>query len=160
MEEWRDIPEYEGRYQVSNLGKVKNVESNYILKPIDSHGYKYVHFCHKGNKRKNKAIHRLVAMVFLPNPRNLPEVNHKDGDKSNNNVSNLEWCSHKQNNIHKSQVLHKNWKKVQCIETGEIFNSIQEASQFYNRKQCGLVATLNHYKYRKTFGGYHWKYVL
>ena len=65
MEEWRDIPEYEGRYQVSNLGKVKNVESNYILKPNYSHGYKYVHFCHKGSKRKNKAIHRLVAMTFF-----------------------------------------------------------------------------------------------
>lgn len=158
-ENWKNISGYEEKYQVSNLGKVKNIKNNFILKPIDSHGYKYVHLC-DASKRKNKAIHRLVALAFIPNPFNYPEVNHKDGNKSNNNVNNLEWCSRKENAIHMSKVLHKHCKKVLCLETGEIFNSIYEAANFYNRKESGLVATLRHYSYRKTFAGYHWEYVL
>lgn len=156
---WKDILEYEGKYQVSNFGEVKNIKTKFILKPIDSHGYKYVHLCNSG-KRKNKAIHRLVAIAFIPNPLNRLEVNHKDGNKTNNNVNNLEWCSRKENAVHMSRVLRKNCKKILCIETEEVFNSIDEAANFYNKKQSGLVAVLKHYGYRKTFAGYHWQYVI
>lgn len=98
-EEWRDIKGYEGLYQVSSLGRVKTL--NYrkhgrekILKPII---HKYTGYCviglTKENKQKQYKIHRLVAEAFLNNPNNYPVINHKDEDKTNNNINNLEWCS-------------------------------------------------------------------
>ena len=88
-EVWKDIPNYEGIYQVSNLGNVKNVIKNKILKFGYSHnGYRIV--CLKG---KMFRVHRLVAETFLNNIDNLPYVNHKDENKENNNVENLEWCT-------------------------------------------------------------------
>lgn len=97
-EVWKDIPDYEGLYQVSNLGNVRSL--NYkrtneirVLK-LCTHksGYKYTHLC-KDKVSKNYRIHRLVAEAFLPNPNNLPQVNHKDENKQNNCVDNLEWCT-------------------------------------------------------------------
>ena len=102
-EEWKDIKGYEGKYQVSNLGKVKSLQrwsgtkfydreyilNNYVNK---KNGYVYVYLT-KNNKSKNIRLHRLVAEEFIPNPNNLPQVNHKDCNKENNNASNLEWCT-------------------------------------------------------------------
>ena len=100
MEEWKDIIGYEGKYQVSNTGKIRSL--NYLntrktkeLKPRKfSTGY--LSIC-LGKEKKNFYIHRLVAIHFIPNPNNLLEVNHKDENKTNNNVENLEWCNHKYN---------------------------------------------------------------
>ena len=98
MEEWRDIKGFEGKYMVSNTGKVKSLNYNRtgkekILKPYDNgHGYLYV-VLYKDGKDKKYRINRLVAMAFIPNSDNLPEVNHKDEDKTNNCVENLEYCS-------------------------------------------------------------------
>ena len=106
MEEWRDIKGYEGYYQISNWGRVKSLKrtvwdsrgcyrkvAERILKAGDNgHGYLFVELC-KDGKDKAYRINRLVAQAFLPNPDNLPEVNHKDEDKTNNKVENLEWCS-------------------------------------------------------------------
>ena len=97
-EEWRDIKGYEGYYQISNMGRVKSL--NYrrtgkegILKAGDNgHGYLFVVLC-KDGKDNTCRINRLVAQAFIPNPDNLPEVNHKDENKKNNCVENLEWCS-------------------------------------------------------------------
>lgn len=99
---WKDIVGYEGKYQVSNLGNVKSL--NYhrsgreqILKPrTDGCGYQQIVLYKSGN-HKTYGIHRLVAIAFLENSENLPEVNHKDEDKTNNAVTNLEWCDRKQN---------------------------------------------------------------
>ena len=90
MEEWRAVPGYEGLYEVSNKGNVRNVRRNNIIKGfINTKGY--IQVClYKNGIRKNFTVHRLVAEVFIPNPYNLPQVNHKDEDKSNNNVDNLE----------------------------------------------------------------------
>ena len=95
---WKDIEGYEGRYQISNRGNVKSLNYNHngkekILKPIinNKHGYAYVGL-HLEGKTKNYYIHRLVAIAFIPNPDNLPEVNHRDENKENNTVENLEWC--------------------------------------------------------------------
>lgn len=159
-EKWKPIKDYEEIYQISNYGRVKNIKTNQLLKPIDSHGYKYVHLCNKNHIRQNKAIHRLVALSFITNPYKLPQVNHIDGNKSNNSYSNLEWCSNKDNMVHSVKKLHKHCKRVKCIETGQIFNSIKEASNFYHRNQNVLVAVLRKYKYNHTFAGYHWQYVL
>ena len=103
MEEiWKNIDGYEGLYQVSNLGRVKSL--NYrrtgkerILKPgTDKGGYLYV-FLYKNGKQKPFSIHRLVAKAFIPNPNKKPEVNHKDEDKTNNCLTNLEWMTRKDN---------------------------------------------------------------
>ena len=98
IEEFRDIPGYEGMYEVSNLGRVKNVETGRILKPgKDSRGYLQAGLYKNGIVRKF-LIHRLVAQSFIQNPNNYPEINHRDEDKTNNAVSNLEWCTRDYNN--------------------------------------------------------------
>ena len=97
IEDWKDIPGYEGLYVVSNNGRVMNVRSGRVLKVFDNYlGYKIVSLCRSG-KQKTFSVHRLVAEAFIKNPDNLREVNHKDEDKSNNNVDNLEWCDRKYN---------------------------------------------------------------
>lgn len=90
---WRDIPEYEGLYQASNLGRIRNIKRNKCLKLVKHHkGYLIVELFKNGcGKQFN--VHRLVAKAFIPNPNNLPQVNHKDENKLNNCVDNLEWCS-------------------------------------------------------------------
>ena len=94
IEEFRDIPGYEGLYEVSNLGRVRR--NGKILKPYDNDGYLRVDLFKNGIVRKF-LIHRLVAQAFIPNPKNLPQINHKDEDKTNNTVENLEWCDNKYN---------------------------------------------------------------
>ena len=96
---WKDIKDYEGHYQVSNLSRVKSIKfgKERILKPVtDRHGYSIVGLW-KNNKQKTYKVHRLVAEAFIPNPYNLPQVNHKDENPLNNNVNNLEWCNSKYN---------------------------------------------------------------
>ena len=98
-EVWKDIEEYEGLYQVSNQGRVKSLwfGKEKILKPEKvRNGYLLVGLW-KNGKPKMYQVHRLVALTFLPNPNNLPEVNHKDEDKTNNCVDNLELCDRKYN---------------------------------------------------------------
>lgn len=117
IEIWRDIPGYEGKYQVSNTGEVKSLNYNSsgkskLLKQIaDKKGYNRVGLC-KNGKRKYYFVHRLVAMTFIPNPDNLPIINHKDEDKINNNVNNLEWCTYEYNNNYgtKKERLSKSMK--------------------------------------------------
>lgn len=94
QEIWKDIPNYEGLYQVSNIGNVKilNANGDKILKKSISSGYYCV-----GLKGKLYYVHKLVAFAFIPNPNNLPLINHKDGNKQNNNINNLEWCTYSHN---------------------------------------------------------------
>ena len=98
MEEiWKDVEGYEGLYQVSNMGRVRSLRRNIILRQrITRKGYKMVKLS-TNNIRKGYYIHRLVATAFIPNPDNLPQVNHKDENKLNNCVGNLEWCDCKYN---------------------------------------------------------------
>lgn len=107
MEEiWKDITDYEGLYQVSNLGRIKSFrestkfgkQKELILKPsLINSGYEVVSL-YKGKRKRKFQVHRLVASEFLDNPDNLPCVNHKDENKLNNCVDNLEWCSYLYNN--------------------------------------------------------------
>lgn len=102
IEEWRPIDGYEDCYYASDWGRVKSLNYNHTGKEkllkyaVDKKGYLYVVLC-KDGKRKNKKIHQLVAIAFIPNPDGLPQVNHKDEDKTNNRVENLEWCTHEYN---------------------------------------------------------------
>lgn len=107
-EEWRDINE---KYQVSNLGRIKNKETNKIKKIIlDKYGYQKVAI-QDFDKWITFPVHRLVAKFFIPNPRDLREVNHIDGDKQNNNANNLEWCTRSENMIHAFKMGLKKNKK-------------------------------------------------
>lgn len=97
MEEWKNVIGYEGLYEVSDKGNVRNVRRNTLLKLLkNKYGYIQV-YLYKNGIRTVFTVHRLVAQAFLLNTDNLPEVNHKDEDKTNNRVDNLEFCDHKYN---------------------------------------------------------------
>lgn len=115
MEEiWKDIPGMLGHYQVSNTGKIKSVKRTYVGKGgflrdlpekiiktrINKHGYEFLHVGSKVVKLPSQAIHRVVVITFIPNTECKPFVNHIDGEKLNNHVLNLEWCTAKENSEH------------------------------------------------------------
>ena len=149
MEEiWKGINNFEQYYEVSNLGNVKTLERNvwnrfsYVTRPerimkqdTDRYGYKGV-CIHVGNYKKRHTVHRLVAEAFIPNPYNLPEVNHKDGNKENNSADNLEWVTGSENIKH---AINNGLKTTTTIERPVVqidmkslmvinkFNSLSEA---------------------------------
>ena len=130
MEIWKDIENYEEYYQISSLGRIRNKKENRILKPSKSCGYYHISLRY-GNK-KEMLIHRLVAKAFIPNPLNLSYVNHKDENKLNNNVENLEWCTAKYNNSYGKGALARNQRVIQYDLQGnaiKIWESIKEASE-------------------------------
>lgn len=98
---WKDIKDYEGLYQISNLGNIKNLKTNIVKTPSSSniHSYLVVRLV-KNKKGKCFNAHRLVAQAFIPNPDMLPIVNHIDGNIHNNRVENLEWVTNRQNMFH------------------------------------------------------------
>lgn len=167
MEVWKDIPGYEGLYQISNMGRVKSLPRNdkfckrpvaVILKPfVCGSGYQEVILAIK-RRRKPKLIHRMVAEAFVPNQSGKREVNHKDGDRSNNRHTNLEWVTPSENIQHSYDELeHKAYsRKVVCVETGEVFDSIKEAAESKGLKLPLIWKCCN--GKQKTTGGYHWKY--
>lgn len=154
MEIWKDIKGYEGIYQVSSYGRIKslnyrNLNKEKILKQsTDNRGCKRITL-NKNKERKTYQVHRLVAIHFIPNLNNYPCINHKDENPSNNNIENLEWCTHKYNNNygtrnkrHSKKIQgskHPQSKKVKCITTGEIFNCMQEAARKYNVSQAHIT---------------------
>lgn len=106
---WKDIMGYEDLYQVSNLGRIKSLrqctkhhkEKEYILKPsLANNGYCQVTLYRNPSDKRKFLVHRLVANAFLDNPNNLPQVNHKDENPTNNRADNLEWCTAKYNNLY------------------------------------------------------------
>lgn len=94
---FKEVKGYEGLYEVSNLGNVRSLRKGIILKPAKNQNYKQV-LLTKNKEHKIYLVHRLVAETFIPNPNNLPQINHKDENGNNNNVNNLEWCDSKYNN--------------------------------------------------------------
>lgn len=115
-EEWRAVPGYENNYMVSNMGRVKNIKLNHILKPVKVIGGYYRVDLSVNNNPKHFRVHKLVALAFLPNPKNLPSINHKDENKANNSVDNLEWCTHKYNSNYgtakERSAAHKNYAEI------------------------------------------------
>lgn len=107
---WKDIPEWELYYQINENGEVRNkITKKYIKGDINSSGYCRICLYHK-NIKKKFFRHRLVAQLFIPNPNNLPEVNHKDGNKLNNNLNNLEWSTRKNNEREAHRIKIKKYK--------------------------------------------------
>jgi hypothetical protein len=104
MERWRDVPGWEGIYQVSDKGRLKSFKGEPSGRVLSNKnktgGYFNVVLCGKGRERKSIKLHRLVAEAFVPNPEGKPQVNHKDGNKQNNSADNLEWVTEKENMEH------------------------------------------------------------
>lgn len=178
---WKDIKGFEGLYQISNFGRVKSVDrviphsthgewhiKERILKPSKNgygHGYYYVILFDKNKITHNKQIHRLVAEHFLNRIHGKNVVNHKDCNKENNSLDNLEWCTDLENTKHAwehgrcENLRDKSYieKKCRCIETGEIFNSVKDAGEKVNRPATNISRACK-LKYPKV-NGYHFEYV-
>lgn len=99
MEEWKAVPNYEGLYSVSSKGRILNTKTNRIINGRDHGGYRRVAL-YKNKMPKDYFVHRLVARAFIPNPNGCPQINHKDGIKDNNSISNLEWVTNGENQKH------------------------------------------------------------
>lgn len=163
---WCDIKNYEGLYQVSNTGLVKSlrrtiVQSNgkvitqpeKILKSAyNKSGYEFVALC-KDGKCTSTRIHRLVALHFIDNPEGLPQVNHIDSNKKNNDVENLEWCTAKQNMDHSYSIGshsyfsedHPNGKMVYLVVSGCLFrfNNATQASKALQMNPASVSKAIN-----------------
>lgn len=147
-------------YVVSNKGIVINTETNEIKAQfLDTKGYPYVTLC-KNGKLKSIKVHRLVAMAFIDNTENKPEINHINGIKTDNRVENLEWCTSKENSVHKTEVLGKgNIRPVRCVETGIIYRSGLYASKLCKTSSGAISNSCNDKSRQKTAGGYHWEHI-
>lgn len=166
-EEWKDVVGYEGLYQVSNLGRVKTSfkpikchknsirfgKEKILSSKIEKNGYERVNLS-KDGERKTYSIHRLVAQAFIPNPNNLPQINHKDENKLNNCVENLEWCTAKYN------VRESKKKAINQYDFENNFIKKWECSKEVEENIGISVTSLNNcLKQRsQTAGGYIWRY--
>ena len=103
MEIWRDILGFEGRYQVSSWGRIRNAKGQMMKFYKNDKGYLKIELQKNGTGYKFR-VNKLVAQAFIPNPLNLPQVNHKDGNKENNSFTNLEWITNRDNQLHASQL--------------------------------------------------------
>lgn len=176
---WKDIPGYEGKYQVSNLGRVRSLDriddenhfrKGQIMKAKLLRGYARVPL-RDGKKQKDYQVHRLVALAFIPNPDNLPQVNHKDQNPGNNCVDNLEWCDAKYNINYgdRNEKVSKKLKGRKCpwackpvlsysLDGVFIcwFESSSAAGKEVNITPTHITACLK--GKQKTAGGFIWKY--
>lgn len=181
MEEiWKDIPSYEGYYQVSNKGNfrslprrvkyknsgMRNYPSKSLLTETTKDNYQRIVLMKDGVKTRYQA-HRLVALAFIPNLDNKPFINHIDGNKSNNAVTNLEWCTASENMIHAdntglrdmSKHHPSNSKKIKCLETGEVFVSYYQAVKWLGKTANSIASLVRGTRnYGKAFG-YHWEFI-
>ena len=170
---WKDVLHYEGLYEVSNFGRVRNKETKKIKEQIsnynrksDKGGYMTVELW-KNNQGKKEYVHRLVALAFVPNPDNLPQVNHKDEVKTNNVPENLEWCDCKYNNNYgtkkERQIESFLRNGTNCTRVGKVdsngniidtYRSMREAERENNLANGAIHA---YFKYGfKECGGFQW----
>ena len=178
-EEWKDIPGYEGRYQVSNLGRVKSIARvcnvgqhsaayhlpEKIMRPkVRKSGYSLVAL-NKDGVAKDAYIHRLVAQSFIPNEGGLPYINHKDENPRNNRVDNLEWCTPKYNANYNGANIRGGLKRrvaiVQKTLDGEFikeWSSAKEAGELYGRSGSKNINNALRFPNRVTAYGYIWEY--
>jgi hypothetical protein len=190
-EVWKDIEGYEGRYLISNQGRVKSLgffsnplgfsiwvkRIKFLNLHIDRYGYVYVSLS-KNKHRRSFKVHRLVAQAFILNSENKPQINHRDGNKQNNCVDNLEWVTQSENNWHAFNVLdsterrlslqsqkkgkwlgtnNPKWKgAVLCLTSGAIFESVSEVVRVIGVSRYLLNKVLN--KNKKDVKGLNFEY--
>ena len=170
MEEWKTIEGYEGLYEVSNTGRIRNRNRKIIKTFSNKEGYIRVTLC-KNNKPKTFSVHRLVALAFIPNTENKPQVNHIDEDKANNVFTNLEWVTQKENHNHGtineriSQSLKNNPKKSKPVSAFDDFGNLifSFPSIYEAERQTGInndvIRDCLHKRNRvKKAGGYRWEF--
>lgn len=142
---WKPIPETNNLLYISTFGRVYSKHTNRFRKPYkDGKGYLMVDYRNTQNKRLCKEVHRLVAELFLYKRSHNLIVNHIDGDKTNNHISNLEWVTHKE-------------QPVLCVELDKVFKSMREASKSVGVPQSNISKVCR--GQRKSAGGYTWKYI-
>ena len=155
----KEILGYEN-YTIDENGNVFSKKRNRYLKPIKhKSGYPTVNLFSNGES-KSFSIHRLVATAFIPNPKNLKEINHKDENPENPNVDNLEWCTRQYNNNYGGRTdkcIEKLGKKVMCVETEQVFRSTREAERLTGIKSCAICMVCG--GKRPTAGGFSWIYL-
>ena len=154
-----DIKGYEGLYAVTSCGKVWSYRSNKFLKLCDNGKGYLIAGLSKDGKSKMHRVNRLVAKAYIPNPNNYPQVNHRDENKTNNSVCNLEWCDNKYNlnyGTHNARMARTLSISVICVETGEIFGSISEARKAMESNNSIAKACSGECE---TAYGFHWNYV-
>ena len=170
---WKDVPHYEGLYEVSNTGQIRNSRTGHVLKfGLNRQGYFKTYLYDKNKKRKTMSVHRIVCMAFHDNSNNLPQVNHINMNKLDNSADNLEWCSQSYNIKHsfenggreynKRKLLEATHKEVWCcdMEGNKIkkYYSLSEAS-----RQTGIdvsnISACCHGRV-KSVGGYKWQIAL
>jgi hypothetical protein len=156
---WRDIPGWEGLYQVSNLGGIRNWKGD-LLKPFLSRNGYLVATLYRNGQKTRTGVHRLIASAFIPNPEGKEQTNHKNGIKTDNRVENLEWATCSENNLHRRRVLHggggRKERPVVCLTTGERFRSITEASRRTGSDLCRILVCCQ--GKRKHTNGLAWAY--
>jgi len=175
MEEWKDIKGYERLYQVSNTGRIKSLAKGKIRKlQKNRYGYLMVGL-YKNGISKYMTVHRIVANAFIPNSQNKPEVNHKNGIKTDNRVENLEWVTSQENVLHSFRELGRKGKSNNKGKLGKLNWLSKEILQFDSdgnliKKWCGIRDVTRSMGIdegsiskccsgiRKTAGGYLWKY--
>ena len=157
---WKDKKDYEGHYQVRNFGRVKSIKfGKEIIMNLNpnSSGYLLVNLCKDGTV-KAFAVHRLVAEAFIPNPYNLPQVNHRDENKLNNNVDNLEWCTNEYNINYGTRTERYSKTVLQYTLDGEFVREWASANECgrngFNPRRVGDCCRGE----RKTHKGYIWKF--
>ena len=162
--EWKKIEGFEN-YSISSDGEVRNDNNLYVLKQhLNNKGYPMVNLW-KNNKGYWRTVHRIVALAFIPNPNNKPQVNHIDGNKQNNNVDNLEWCTGSENQFHRSRVLKKTRfpkealeatrTPIICVETRKVYVSVNEAARMCGLSQQNISKVLDNVG--RSAGGFHWR---
>lgn len=174
---WKAVPGYEGSFEVSDKGNFRSLNRlvpsrygkprNYPGKPLKveemQDGYKRIVLM-KDAVKKRYMCHRLVAEAFIPNPDNLPYVNHIDGNRGNNCVENLEWCTQEQNEKHAIDVLGKTMKgktnprSLYCVELDKTFKSMRQAVLFLGDHACneGIKKAI---LANRPYHGYNFKFI-
>lgn len=156
---WKDVVGYEGLYKVSNLGNVYSCHVNRNLSiATRKDNYQFVMLRHNG-KQRYKMVHRLVAEAFIPNPDNLPVVNHKDENPSNNHMDNLEWCTWQYNATYNNAHIKRGEQQIKTVyaynRNGDLHETYLSASDIANDLNMtdSNISTVCNSDYR-TYGGY------